>query len=116
MVPVNKIEQGLASYLDAELMPSLPSSGIQKVLVGTAMSIMIKKSSTIVEELKSNSFVKMLGIIDDRGNVDIETLRTELKKNMPEDGVKIEIPVVGVMTFTKDDIDTLYDHIMKSNY
>lgn len=116
MVHVSKIEQGLASYLDAELMPSLPNSGIQKVLVGTAMSVMIKKSSNIVEELKNNSFVKMLGLIDDHGNVDIETLRTEFKKNMPEEGVKIEIPVVGTMTFTKDDVDTLYDHIMKSNY
>lgn len=112
MVSIDKIEQAIANYLDAELMPQLKSTGIEKVLVGTAASLFIRRSGAIIESYKDNKLVKMLGIMDEEGNIDVDTLVEEVKKNIPKEGVKIEIPVIGTMTFHKEDIDKLNDYIM----
>lgn len=112
MVSVDKIEQGVADYLDAELMPQIKGDGFEKVVVGTATSLLIRRSGKIIEGYKDNKFVKMLGIMDDEGNVDVETLKDELKKNISKDGVKVDIPVIGTLTFHKEDVDKLYGYIM----
>ena len=112
MVSVDKIEQGIANYLDAELMPQLKGNGIEKVIVGTTASLLIRKTGTIIEGYKDNKLVKMLGIIDDNGAVDVDTLVEEVKKNIPKEGIKVEVPILGTLTFHKDDVDKLYDYIM----
>lgn len=113
MVSVNQMEQGIASFLDTEFMPNLPQNGIQKVMAGTAISLIIKRSGNIVKEFVNNPFVKMLGIMDDEGNMDIDILRTELKANMPESGVVMDIPMIGTLTVHAQDVDTLYNHIVR---
>lgn len=112
MVSVKQIENGVASFLDMELMPNLPQNGIQKVMAGTAISLIIKRSGNIVREFTNNSFIKMLGIMDEEGNMDIDILRSELKANMPELGVTMDLPLIGTLTFHKQDVDTLYNHIV----
>lgn len=111
MVTIDKIEQGVAAYLDGELMPKLPSSGIEKVLAGTALSLAIRRSGKMLDGLKSNKMIQMLGVMDTEGNVDIDVLAQELKKNMPTEGVKVDVPVIGVLTFHKEDVDRLYEYI-----
>lgn len=112
MVPVNKIEHGIASYLDAELMPQFAGNGIEKLIAGTAASLIIRKSGAIIGAYKDNPMVKTLGIMDDKGNVDIDTISEELKKNITKEGVKVPIPVIGTLTFHRDDVDKLYNYIM----
>lgn len=114
MVPVTKVMHGIASYLDAELMPQFGGNTIERVVAGTAISLAIRKGAVIVDSYKDNQVVKMLGIMDDKGNIDIDVLSDELKKNVPKEGVKVNVPVIGTMTFTKDDIDTLHNYITNS--
>lgn len=111
MVTIDKIEKGVAAYLDSELMPQLPETGIQKVIVGAAMSILIRRFGTILESYKDNQLVKALGVMDSDGGVDIDILAEELKNNMPKEGVKVDVPVIGAITFKKSDIDKLYEYI-----
>lgn len=111
MVSISKIEHGIANYLDAELMPQLQQNGIERLLVGTAMSLVIRRSGDIISSYKDNKVVKMLGLMDENGNVDVDALATELKKNISKDGVKVDIPVIGSMTFHKDDVDKLREYI-----
>lgn len=112
MVSIDKIEKGVANYLDGELMPQLQGNSLEKVLVGTAASLAIRRSGTIVAGYKDNKMVQMLGIMDGNGNVDVDVLADELKKNIPKEGVKVDIPIIGTMTFHKDDVDKLYEYIM----
>lgn len=112
MVSIDKIEQGVARYLDGELMPQLQGNGWEKVLVGTVTSLAISKAGAIAAGYKDHKLVKMLGIMDGKGNVDVEVLATELKNNIPKEGVKVDIPVIGTMTFHKEDVDKLYEYIM----
>lgn len=112
MVSIDKIEQGVANYLDAELMPQFQSNGLEKVIVGTVVSLAIHKSGAIIGGYKDNKFVKMLGIMDENGDVDVEVLSQELKKNISKEGVKVDIPIIGTLTFHQEDVDKLYDYIM----
>lgn len=112
MVSIDKIEQGVANYLDGELMPQLQGNGIERVIIGTAASLMIRKSGAIIESYKDNKLVQMLGIMDEKGNVDVDTLVEEVKKNISKDGIKVEVPMIGTLTFHKEDVDKLYDYIM----
>lgn len=113
MVTMKQIEQGIAAYLDSELMPQLSktSNGLEKVIAGTAISLFIRKSGTILESYKDNKMVQMLGIMDEDGNVDVDLLATELKKNISDDGVKIDVPMIGAMTFHKEDVTKLHEYI-----
>lgn len=86
MVSVNQIEQGLGRYLDTELMPKLPDKTLYKIGIGAAVSIAVKRLGRVVECLKSNPIIKALDIIDDSGNVDIDVVIDELKKQIPEEG------------------------------
>lgn len=112
MVSIDKIEKGLANYLDNEFMPQLKGNGIEKVIVGTAASLFIHKTGAIIEGYKDNKIVKMLGIMNSEGDVDVDTLVKEVKKNIPKEGFSIEIPIVGTLTFHEEDIDKLYDYIV----
>lgn len=111
MVSIDKIQQGVAAYLDAELMPQLPNTGFEKVLAGTAMSLAIRRSGAILDSYKNNKAVQMLGLMDAEGNVDVDVLAEELKKNIPKEGMKVNIPIIGNMTFHKEDVDKLHEYI-----
>lgn len=108
MVSVAKLEKGIASFLDAEIMPKLPADGIERVLTGTVASLMIKKS---MKSLTDNKALKMLGVQDDKGDIDVDTLAEEFKKNIQKDGFRVDIPVIGCMVFHESDVDTLLKHI-----
>lgn len=112
MVSVDKIERGIADYLDAELMPQLQNNALEKIIVGTAASLFIRKSGAIIEGYKDNKIVKTLGIMDEDGNVDVDILTEEIKKNISKDGVRIDVPVIGTLTFRKEDVDKLHNYIM----
>lgn len=113
MNTVQQIETGLAEFLDSELMPKLPDGGIQRVITGTAMGLLVKRSGNIIKEYGEHPFVKMLGIVDDKGNWDLETLKEELKNQFPKNGVDVDVPMVGTLTFKTEDVDKIYDYINK---
>lgn len=111
MVTVQQIQSGLAAYLDAEMMPKLPANGVQKVITGAAMGLLIKRSGAIIQEYSQHPFVKMLGITDENGNWDLDTLKAEVKKQIDGNGFDVEVPMLGIMTFHQADVDKLVTYI-----
>lgn len=114
MVSISKIESGIAKYLDDEVMTKLPGNGFEKILTGTALSLMIRRITTQFDTFKVNPYVKMMGIISDDGLVDVELVAEELKKHIPAgSGIKIDIPFIGAMTFHRPDVDCLLGYILE---
>lgn len=112
MVTIKDIEKGIAEYMDTAFMPQLKETGLQKVLIGTGASLFIKRLGTIIGELKNNKIIATLGIFDKDGNVDIDTLAEELKKNMPDEGVVVDLGMLK-MTLHESDIEEAYKCIVK---
>lgn len=114
MVTIDQVERGIAAYLDRELMPILPDTGFQKVLIGTGIGLALRKYKGQLAELKDHPVVKMLGVFDKNGNVDIDVVKEELGKQIPETGLKMELPMIGGLTFHKADVDKLHSYIVNS--
>lgn len=105
-----QVIKGLINYADNEVMVKLPMSG--KWIMGTVIGVAANKTGNIINGLKSNSIINMLGIIDEDGNIDIDTLITSMKQSADRYGkLTVEIPLVGSMTFSSSDIDRLRSYI-----
>lgn len=117
MITIGNVERGVASYLDEELIPKLPEHGLQKILAGTAVSILIKRSGDAVEMAKENPIIQMMGIFQDSEDgttmVDVDLIRDEVKNQLGNGSVNIDVPVIGTMTFNASDIDRIYEHIKR---
>lgn len=110
VVSVDCIGKGVAKFADREILKNV--DGWQKVVVGAAIALAINRSQDIVASYKDNKVVKMLGIFDADGNVDIDILKQVVKDNISNNGFVITVPVLGELKFHKSDVDNLYNDIM----
>ena len=115
MVLVEKAKRGIAAYLDAELMPNLAVKSWERIVVGGAISIAVSKAEKIIDKYKSNPMVEALEIFGSDGSVDVDLLKDTLKAQISKEGCMeiSSIPIVGKLTFRSDDVDKVYDYIMK---
>lgn len=115
MIPIEKAKRGIAAYLDAELMPQLPTKGWESVVVGSAIGIAIKKFEKLIEKYKDNPMLQAFEIFSSDGSIDIDSLRDNFKAQIEKQGfMEIDnIPIVKKLTFRAQDVDKLYDYITK---
>lgn len=113
MVTTNQIERGFARWLDAELMPHIPKDGWPKVIAGAAASIMIKRGGQMVKALMNHPIIVALDIAKN-GEIDLEIIRDELKANMTEAGLIINLPLIGELKLHKNDIDVIYTYMTEA--
>lgn len=114
MVSTNRAEKGFATFLDREMMTKLPEGSLQRTALGVTSGLMLKKGGDALEKLKDNAFVTTLGIFDDNGYIDIDLLRDVLKENIPDMGIKVKLPMIGVLTVHKGDVDMLHRYISET--
>lgn len=114
MVNIAKVQKGIASFLDNEMMSKLPDGGLQKVIVGVMSALIIRKGDTAIDMLKANPIAIGLGVFDGNGDMDLDLLKDVIKENIPDTGLKINLPIVGGMTVFKEDIDSLHRHIVNA--
>ena len=111
MVSIERVEHGIARFLDVELIPSLPKEGVSRVVTGAAMAVIVKRVGGLIRGYADNDVIRGLGVIDAAGNVDVDLLREAIKANMSESGLRLTIPMGGTITIHKSDVDTLYHYI-----
>lgn len=114
MVHTDKAIKGLVNFLDNELIPNLPAKGWQRPVCGTVIALASQRVGKLVEGLKKNQMLVGIGIFDDSGMVDIDALKTEFSKQLGSDGMVIEFPLIGPVTFHQSDVDKLYSYIMNA--
>lgn len=115
MVSVNKIKDGLAAYLDAELMPQLQKGSWQSIVVGTAVGVIISRTDKLIASLKNSQLAQTVEVIDSDGSVDIDTIRDMLKAQIEKQGsLTIEnVPILKKLVFRAEDVDKAYEFIMR---
>lgn len=114
MVSINQIETGVTRWLDNELMPKLPSGGsydgLKKAAAVAFAMYAIKRGKTALESLADSSFLSTIGAARD-GYIDLEGFAEEMRKQIPDDGIKVSVPMIGDMTFYRGDIDDMLRYI-----
>ena len=110
-VTKEQVASGLIRYVDSYVIPVLPTSG--KWVVGTALALV--DVNNLYASLEQNAFVKSLDVLHD-GLLNVDRLAQAAKLSAEKYGnLQIQVPLVGSMTFTKDDIDKLKNCICGGN-
>ena len=110
MIPYNQVVNGVTKYIDSEILPKV--DGWSKIAVGIVLAGAVKKGDAVVEQIKTIPIVKMIGIVDEEDRVDVETIYEEMKKHISREPLRVELPMIGALTFNTDDVEKLYAHIM----
>ena len=109
MVTTTQIQNGLAKYIDEEVVAAMP--GWQKWVFGAGASIALNNLPATIERVKNTEVVKMLGVIDAQGEIDIAKIYQGVKKQSAKGPVTFEIPAMGKMTLNDSDVDKIYRFI-----
>lgn len=111
MIPMDKVQRGLAAFLDRELIPSL--TGWDKVLVGGGAGIAVAKLPKIVEMYP---IITALNIYDKANNqMDIDTLYQAVTPHMGSETLPLKIPYLGItIKVGKPQVDALYQYIKEA--
>ena len=110
MVPFVKVQEGVARFVDEEFIPQL--EGWKKWVVGTGTGIIMSQSTEVFNHLKDNEMVKMLHLVNENDEVDIDTIYKELKKQAQKTGaITFNNSMIGTITLKPEDIDKLYTMI-----
>ena len=106
MYSYDKVMNGLAKYIDTEIVSKVP--GWKKWIVGSGIGMLLSNAENVVTQIKNNEFVKLLNIIDDYNNIDVENIYKELKRQAQKGSIEVELPMVGTFVLNEQDVDKLY--------
>lgn len=111
MVSMEKVQKGIAVFIDQELIPSL--TGWDKILVGGSAGVAVAKLPKIIEQYP---IISALDIYDKNNNqMDIDTLYQSVLPYLGSELLPLRIPVLGItMKVGKQQIDALYRYIKEA--
>ena len=109
MYDYNKVINGIAKYIDTEIVDKI--AGWKKWIVGSGLGLALSNSTNVFNQVKNNEFVKMLNIIDKDNKIDVDKIYKELKKQAKKSSITFELPMVGSITLNDQDIEKLYELI-----
>lgn len=114
MVTIQQVQQGLAKFVDMEVLPRL--SGVEKVVVGGGAALLAKKLPETLVALNDNKIVAALGLYDrERGEIDIDELYSAMKPYLGTETIPVKLPMLGItLKFSEREIDTLYRYIKEA--
>lgn len=112
MVSIDKIQRGLAKYLDAELFPKM--QGKDRWIMTSAATLYLAKLPDIIKTFAENPAVKILGIISEDGNIDLDSLIASIRPAAKQAPLQITIPFGGTLSFSEADIDIITRYIAQA--
>lgn len=112
MATITQIQNGLAKYIDEEVLSAMP--GWQKWVFGAGATIALNNLPTTMDRLKNHEVVKMLGVIDTQGEVDVAKIYHGVKRQSAKGPITFEIPGMGTMTMSDADVDKIYNSILRA--
>ena len=115
MVSIAQVESGLTRWMDTELMPKIPTdgsyAGLKKAAAVAVALYAIKRIRSALTSLTESDFLNTIGATTKEGHLDVEGFAEEMRKQIPEEGIKVSVPMIGDMTFYRGDIDDMLRYI-----
>lgn len=108
MVTINQMRRGLEQYIEEEILPHLTTA--KAFGIGVYVELLMNQIESNIKQYLDMPAVKLLNVVDEKGNVDLDRLSDVAMKRM-NDRIQIDIPLAGRFTFSKDDISRLADLI-----
>lgn len=106
MVTLQQFAQGVKSFMQCDVINHLPPD--RQFVAGVALGVASAKTDKIIQTLKENQLVQMLGLIED-DMIDDDALIQAMREQMNKQGsMQLEIPWIGKMIFNGPDVDALH--------
>ena len=109
MVHYTRVLNGLAAFVDRELLPALNGSWKAWLLGGMA-GIVAAQGETIFNQYKSMPLLASLRLVDGE-NINIDLIHAELRKQAQKGTATISLPIIGPVTFGVADVEKLFQYI-----
>lgn len=104
---IDKIKMGMATYIDKEVLSSFPETSPKRILGGAAAAVFISNKAGALVELANG-----LGLVNEDGTINLDPFKEEIVKRMGPSGIVQYVPGIGNLTFDKEDIESIYNHIV----
>ena len=109
MVSFNQVIDGLSRYLNNNFYTKL--NDWQEIVARLAVSRIIGNEN-LKQDLQANPFIRTFAVMDSEGNVDLEPIMRDLKREIERKGkITFELPMFGKISFVASDIDEIYREI-----
>lgn len=113
MVSFENVLDGIVKYLDKNVYAEM--NDWQEVLARIAISRVIGSEENIKASLIKNNILKTFCVVDTEGNIDIERIAADLKREIDRKAsICVTIPVFGKYKFSSADVDELTGYIMEA--
>lgn len=109
MLHYSKVIQGIANYIDAEIVSKL-SGSLKGWFVGALAGVAVARAELVYKNLKNSPIAAVFGLVEGE-NVDVDIFINELRKQAQKGTATATIPMIGPITFTSADVDALYRYI-----
>lgn len=112
MKSIDQIRMGITKYYDTEIRGALP--GVKGAVYGMIIGTALARPEALIAKIAPAA--QTMGIMDENGNVELEALADEAKKQIAASGGKIDIEIginpINVadkdrFVFTAADVDKL---------
>ena len=108
MVTINQIEAGTVKYIDTEIAPKIPvnvpNGQLKKIVFLAGATYAIHKN---IQQYIGHPMLTQLGAVDEAGNVDLDGILEAARSTVPDTGVKVNVPILGDLTFYAEDLERL---------
>lgn len=109
MVHYSRVIQGIANFIDAELVGKLAGSWKAWALGGLA-GIVMANAERMYMQYKDMPILASLGLVEGE-NINVDAVYSEMKKQAQKGAATVSIPIIGPVTFGAADVDALYRYI-----
>ena len=108
MVTIDQAMRGAAKFADNEIIPHLPTG--KGIGAGIALALIMDGGKAQLLKLRENPAVKMMGVMDEDGNIDLDRLYNAARPRF-ENKLTVSVPLLGDLRFDQNDVDKLYRYI-----
>ena len=110
-VPLVQSMRGAVRFADNEIIPHLP--GGKGIGAGVALALVMDGGRDYILGLRDNPAVKLMHIMDEQGNIDIDRLYSAARPKF-ENKLSVDVPLIGSLKFDQNDVDKLYKYIQEA--
>lgn len=112
MIHRSKVLYGIAGFIDDEIVARLAGNW-KAWAVGGIAGIAVSRADELIAAYADNPIIKALGLMDGE-NINVDVIIAELRKQAQKGTATIDIPLIGPVTFGLQDVESLYQHIVRA--
>ena len=114
MVTIAQAQQGIAAFIEKEIVPQL--TGFEKIVVGAGGALIANKLPEVTDKLMDSPVVSALDLYDKNSHmVDIDAIYTAVKPYISTEPFAVKIPVAGVtLRMGPQEVSRLYNYIKEA--